>query len=147
MLAAGWAIGRLLGPQLMIAGGGRTTTAWYGMEYWGSAGKRVPVPVFQSIESFAVLLAVVAIERWWPSRPDGMLIAAAAASWGLFRFGDQYFWLGAPDRLDAVEVGGLTLGLVGVVWIAYLVIRARRRKAPSHGHGAHRALDMGKAMP
>lgn len=31
VLAASWVLGRLLGPQLMVAGGGRRTTAWYGM--------------------------------------------------------------------------------------------------------------------
>jgi phosphatidylglycerol---prolipoprotein diacylglyceryl transferase len=41
VLAAGWAVGRLLGPQLMIAGGGRRTDAWYGMAYAGSVGRRV----------------------------------------------------------------------------------------------------------
>jgi phosphatidylglycerol:prolipoprotein diacylglycerol transferase len=128
VLAAGWAIGRLLGPQLMIAGGGRRTAAWYGMEYAGSVGKRVPVPIFQSIGSFAVLLIVFAIERWWRERPTGFLIAAAAASWGLFRFGDQYLWLGRPGHLDAVEVAGLLFGMVGVASMWLLTVRAARHE-------------------
>ncbi|HUL85418.1 MAG TPA: prolipoprotein diacylglyceryl transferase family protein [Actinomycetota bacterium] len=131
VLAAGWALGRLLGPQLMIAGGGRATEAWYGMEYWGSVGRRVPVPIFQAIECFAVFLMVMALERWWPERPAGILAAAAAAAWGAFRFGDQYFWLGTPGQLDAVEVGGLILFLVGIASIVLLVIRAHRPRRSS----------------
>ncbi len=33
VLMASWAIGRLLGPQLMVAGGGKPTAAWYGIYY------------------------------------------------------------------------------------------------------------------
>ena len=39
VLALAWAIGRLLGPQLMYSGGGNKTTAWYGMEYAGQIGR------------------------------------------------------------------------------------------------------------
>jgi hypothetical protein len=67
----------------MIAGGGRRTTAWYGMYYAGSVGRRVPVPIFQSIASFAVFGVVVLIEWRMRDRPDGLLIAVAAALWGL----------------------------------------------------------------
>jgi phosphatidylglycerol:prolipoprotein diacylglycerol transferase len=125
VLAAGWGVGRLLGPQLMVAGGGRLTTAWYGMYYAGSAGRRVPVPIFQSIESFAVFGAVLLIERHLQDRPDGLLIAMAAALWGLSRFADQFFWLGTPGRLDAVEVAGLALSLSGWVSAVYLLVRHR----------------------
>jgi prolipoprotein diacylglyceryltransferase len=125
VLAAAWGIGRLLGPQLMVAGGGRPTTAWYGMYYAGSVGRRVPVPIFQSIESFAVLGAVLLIERHLRDRPDGLLVAAAAATWGMARFFDQFFWLGTPGRLDPVEVAGLTLSLVGWAGAAYLLARRR----------------------
>ena len=122
VLAAGWALGRLLGPQLMIGGGGRPTTAWYGMTYAGTVGPRVPVPVFQAIESFAVFLAVLLVERWFTDRPDGLLIAVAAATWGLARFGDQFFWLGTPGQLDAVEIAGLALALAGFISIVVLLV-------------------------
>jgi len=127
VLAAGWGVGRLLGPQLMIAGGGRETAAWYGMEYAGSVGRRVPVPIFQSIESFAVFGAMLLIGRMFGSRPDGLLIAVAAALWGLARCGDQFFWLGTPGRWDPVEVAGLTMSAVGWASAVFLVWRARRR--------------------
>ena len=54
VLMAAWGVGRLLGPQLMVAGGGHPTSQWFGMYYAGEAGKRLPVPIFQSIESFII---------------------------------------------------------------------------------------------
>jgi phosphatidylglycerol:prolipoprotein diacylglycerol transferase len=135
VLAAGWGVGRLLGPQLMLAGGGRRTTAWYGMYYAGSVGRRVPVPIFQSIESFAVFGAVLLIERRLRDRPDGLLIAAAAALWGLARFFDQFFWLGTPGHIDAVEVAGVALCLAGSIAAGVLLSRHRRQgpRPPARG--------------
>ncbi len=54
VLMACWGIGRLLGPQLMIAGGGHPTQQWFGMYYAGQVGKRLPVPIFQSMEDFTI---------------------------------------------------------------------------------------------
>jgi phosphatidylglycerol:prolipoprotein diacylglycerol transferase len=130
VLAAGWGVGRLLGPQLMVAGGGRPTTAWYGMSYAGSVGPRVPVPVFQAIASFVVFGVLVLVERWMRDRPDGLLIALAAALWGFSRFLDQFFWLGTPGRIDAVEVAGLALSLTGGSIVLYLLMR-RGLRPPS----------------
>ncbi len=141
VLAAGWGIGRLLGPQLMIAGGGRPTTAWYGMEYAGSVGRHVPVPVFQSIESFAVFAALLLIERRFRDRPAGLLAASAAGLWGLARFGDQLFWLGTSGRLDATEVAGLALSLVG--WACVVVLVARRRRVDREAEGSGGAAKLG----
>ena len=44
VLLACWAMGRLLGPQLMVAGGGHPTHQWFGMYYAGQPGRRLPVP-------------------------------------------------------------------------------------------------------
>ena len=54
VLLACWAMGRLLGPQLMYAGGGHPTHQWFGMYYAGQAGRRLPVPIFQALEDFSV---------------------------------------------------------------------------------------------
>jgi phosphatidylglycerol:prolipoprotein diacylglycerol transferase len=128
VLMAGWGLGRLLGPQLMIGGGGRRTTAWYGMEYAGTVGRRVPVPVFQAIECLAVFGALLAIERVWPQHPDGILIAMTAALWGLARFFDQFLWLGSPGHVDAVEVAGLTMSVFGLTCVLALVGRELGRR-------------------
>ena len=64
VLMACWGIGRLLGPQLMVAGGGHPTHQWFGMYYAGQAGKRLPVPIFQAIEDFTIFGILLLVERW-----------------------------------------------------------------------------------
>ncbi len=131
VLLAGWGVGRLLGPQFMIRGGGRPTTAWYGLEYAGQVGKRIPVPIFQAIECFVIFALVLWIERRWRERPDGMLIALGAGFWGIARFVDEWFWLGVPGHWDAVEGAGLALAAAGFAAAGVLVARARRRRVSS----------------
>ena len=76
VLMACWAMGRLLGPQLMVAGGGHPTHQWFGMYYAGQAGRRLPVPIFQALEDFAVYLVLIVIERRLDRWPDGTRRAA-----------------------------------------------------------------------
>jgi hypothetical protein len=64
VLMACWGLGRLLGPQLMVAGGGHPTQQWFGMYYAGQVGKRLPVPIFQSIEDFTIFGILLLVERW-----------------------------------------------------------------------------------
>jgi prolipoprotein diacylglyceryltransferase len=64
VLMACWGIGRLLGPQLMLAGGGHPTNQWFGMYYAGQVGKRLPVPIFQAMEDFAIFGVLLLVERW-----------------------------------------------------------------------------------
>ena len=133
VLMAGWAVGRLLGPQLMIRGGGHPTDAWYGLAYAGEAGKRIPVPIFQALEDAAIWGILVWIERRVPDRPDGILIFLTAGMWGITRFTDEYFWLAAPAVWDAVEVMALVLSATG--WVGVFVLWSRRgatrgRRAP-----------------
>ena len=71
VLMAGWALGRLLGPQLEVAGGGHRTTQWFGMYYAGQVGKRLPVPLFQALEDFGVFCVLLAVERRLSRWPDG----------------------------------------------------------------------------
>jgi hypothetical protein len=52
VLLACWAMGRLLGPQLMVMGGGHATHQWFGMYYADQVGRRLPVPIIQAIEDF-----------------------------------------------------------------------------------------------
>ena len=86
VLMAAWGVGRLLGPQLMVAGGGTPTHAWFGMYYSGEVGKRVPVPIFQAIDSFVIFGILLLIERRYRDRPVGFVLAATMALWGLARF-------------------------------------------------------------
>lgn len=127
VLMAAWGVGRLLGPQLMIRGGGHPTHAWYGMAYAGQVGDRIPVPLFQSAESFGVCLVLLAIERRVKDRPPGFLFAGLAAFWGVTRFVDEYFWLAVPRLWDAVEAFSLLLSAVGFGVMAIMWLRHRGR--------------------
>jgi len=71
VLLAAWAMGRLLGPQLMEAGGGHPTHQWFGMYYADQVGRRLPVPIFQALEDFGVYLVLITIERRLARWPDG----------------------------------------------------------------------------
>ena len=62
-LIAGWAIGRFLGPQFMVDGGGHLTHQWFGLHYHGQVGKRVPVPLIQGCEDGLLWLVLIALER------------------------------------------------------------------------------------
>ncbi len=128
VLMAAWGVGRLLGPQLMIDGGGHPTHAWYGMAYAGQVGDRIPVPLFQSAESFGVFVVLILIERRVRNRPPGFLLAGLAAFWGVTRFFDEYFWLAVPRLWDAVEAFSLLLSAAGFAAMAIMWARHRRRQ-------------------
>ncbi len=122
VLMASWGIGRLLGPQLMVDGGGARTTAWYGMYYAGQAGKRVPVPIIQAIDSFIIFGILILIERRLRDRPSGFVLAATAGLWGLGRFYEEFVFLrtSSPQGSLAVEIAGLCLFAAGIATMAYL---------------------------
>jgi prolipoprotein diacylglyceryltransferase len=131
VLMAAWGVGRLLGPQLMVAGGGARTTAWYGMYYAGETGKRVPVPIIQAVDSFVIFAVLILIERTVRRRPVGFVLAATMALWGLARFLEEHFWLGAHAQVGStqsesgigpvlVQAAGLVLFAGGVAIMAWL---------------------------
>jgi phosphatidylglycerol:prolipoprotein diacylglycerol transferase len=134
VLMASWAMGRLLGPQLMVAGGGHPTHQFFGMYYAGQVGRRLPVPIFQAMEDFAVFLILIAIERHlerWPdgSRrfgyPPGLVIGTGMILWGIERSLDEHLWLGEDGRLgsDLVQLAGVLLVVSGAV----VLLRTRTR--------------------
>lgn len=133
-LMAAWAIGRLLGPQLMVAGGGHPTHQWFGMYYAGQVGRRLPVPIFQAMEDggiYAVLILVERRLRRWPDRspragyPPGAVLGVAMVLWGIERFLDEHLWLGEEGHLGSllVQIAGIALAVGG---IALLVVTWRR---------------------
>jgi phosphatidylglycerol---prolipoprotein diacylglyceryl transferase len=138
-LAAGWAIGRLLGPQLMVAGGGHPTTSWIGMYYAGQVGRRIPVPIIQAIEDGTLLVVLLLVERHLnkvsarhPGRrpPTGALTAVAMVIWGIARALDERLWLGEDGHLgsDLVQLAGVLLALGGLA-VGVAVWRNWRRFA------------------
>lgn len=123
VLAASWALGRLVACQFMFQGGGRATSGWYGIEYWGQVGKRIPAPLIQSAESLAIFAALLFIVRRWTRRPCGAIAAIAAIMWGLERLSDQLLWLGAPGRLDPADLGATLVAAAGLVGLAFALHR------------------------
>jgi phosphatidylglycerol:prolipoprotein diacylglycerol transferase len=152
VLMACWAMGRLLGPQLMVAGGGHPTHQWFGMYYADQVGRRLPVPIFQAIEDFCVFLVLIAIERrldrWSDGTrrvgyPPGIVLGTGMVLWGIERSVDEHLWLGEDGRVgsDLVQLAGLLLVVGGVV----IVLRTRARW--SDWLRTHRAGDADQVAP
>jgi phosphatidylglycerol---prolipoprotein diacylglyceryl transferase len=122
VLMAAWGVGRLLGPQLMVAGGGHPTSQWFGMYYAGEVGKRLPVPIFQSIESFIIYGILIYIEHRVPRRPNGFILSATMAMWGLSRFFEEHLWLSDTSHIGSflVQAAGLALCASGILIMLFL---------------------------
>ncbi len=131
VLLLSWGIGRLLGPQLMFAGGGHPTTAWYGMYYAGQVGKRIPAPIFQALEDFFLFGVMSLLEPIYLNggMPIGTLGATGLGFWSIGRFFDQYLWLATPRVWDPVEVAAL---ITLAVCIVVVVVSAIGFRHPSH---------------
>jgi phosphatidylglycerol:prolipoprotein diacylglycerol transferase len=116
-LIAGWALGRVLGPQFMLDGGGHLTHQWFGIHYAGQVGKRVPVPLIQGAEDGLLWMTLVLLERYWKARFVGALSALGMFVWGLVRAIDEHWLLGQESHSGSVgvQIAGLALSLSGVM--------------------------------
>jgi phosphatidylglycerol:prolipoprotein diacylglycerol transferase len=147
VLMACWGIGRLLGPQLMVAGGGHPTDQWFGMYYAGQVGKRLPVPIFQAIEDFTIFAILLLVERWLRSvapapveatdgsgsvvntlPPSGIVIGVGMVLWGVERFLDEHLWLGEDGHLGSllVQIAGVALAAFGIALLISRIGPLRR---------------------
>ena len=158
VLMACWGMGRLLGPQLMVNGGGHPTHQWFGMYYAGSHPdlKVVPVPIFQAMEDFAIFGILLLIERWLRSKaptmaadgsmiepaaaplpPAGIVLGAGMVLWGIERFLDEHLLLGEDGHVGSllVQIAGITLSVAGLVLLVTRIGPFRRwrdsRPAPT----------------
>jgi hypothetical protein len=165
VLMACWGIGRLLGPQLMVAGGGHQTNQWFGMYYAGQAGKRLPVPIFQSIEDFTIFGILLLVERWLrtmapvpaPSEdgaavprvlpPPGIVLGVGMVLWGIERFLDEHLWLGEDGHLGSllVQWAGIALAVAGVILLLSRFGPLQRwRRGEGPGGGSDPSLPRGE---
>jgi len=124
-LIAGWALGRVLGPQFMVDGGGHLTHQWFGLSYAGQSGKRVPVPLIQGAEDCLLWLALIGLQRQKISRRAGVVSAAGMIVWGLVRALDERLLLGQRSHSGSigVQLAGLLLSLCGVVLLLHQLRR------------------------
>ncbi len=131
-LIAGWALGRVLGPQFMVGGGGHLTHQWFGMHYAGQVGKRVPVPLIQGGEDGSLWLALLSIEHW-TRRRGGVVTGFAMSVWGLVRALDERLLLGQHSHSGSigVQLAGIVLALSGVVLLVHSVRTERSTPSPS----------------
>jgi phosphatidylglycerol:prolipoprotein diacylglycerol transferase len=141
VLMACWGMGRLLGPQLMVNGGGHPTSQWFGMYYAGSNPdqKVLPVPIFQALEDFAIFGILLLVERWIrstaprmasdrsvvppgsaPPPPAGIVLGVGMVLWGVERFLDEHLWLGEDGHLGSllVQAAGISLAVGGLILLA-----------------------------
>jgi phosphatidylglycerol:prolipoprotein diacylglycerol transferase len=157
VLMATWALGRLLGPQLMVAGGGHPTHQWFGMYYAGQVGRRLPVPIFQALEDLSIFCVLIALERRlrrWPDRsrragyPAGGVLGVGMVLWGIERFLDEHLWLGEDGHLGSLLVQGAGIALA-VGGVALLVATRHRWRAwmRAGAPGGHPAPDHRVAGP
>jgi phosphatidylglycerol:prolipoprotein diacylglycerol transferase len=116
-LIAGWALGRVLGPQFMVDGGGHLTHQWFGLSYAGQAGKRVPVPLIQGAEDCLLWLALLGLEHRGLVKRAGVITAVAMIVWGLVRALDERLLLGQESHSGSlgVQLAGIVLALLGAV--------------------------------
>jgi phosphatidylglycerol:prolipoprotein diacylglycerol transferase len=132
-LIAGWALGRVLGPQFMVNGGGHLTHQWFGIHYAGQVGKRVPVPLIQGAEDGLLWLALLAIEHLRVNRRVGVLTGVALIVWGVVRSLDERLLLGQESHSGSlgVQIAGLVLALSGVVLLLRQIRVGRSTPYPS----------------
>lgn len=128
-LIAGWALGRVLGPQFMVDGGGHLTHQWFGLSYAGQTGKRVPVPLIQGAEDCTLWLALLGLERQRFAKRTGVVTGTGMIVWGLVRALDERLLLGQESHSGSVgvQIAGLVLALLGVL----VLVVPRKRNSPS----------------
>lgn len=134
-LVAGWAIGRVLGPQFMVNGGGHLTQQWFGLHYAGQAGRRVPVPLIQGGEDGLLWLALVGLERGRLFGRPGLVTGTAMVVWGVVRALDEHLLLGQQSHAGSlgVQVAGLLLALAGGVVLLRSAGAGNRTESPLLG--------------
>jgi phosphatidylglycerol---prolipoprotein diacylglyceryl transferase len=145
-VVAGWALGRVLGPQFMVGGGGHLTHQWFGLHYAGQVGARVPVPLIQGAEDGLLWAALIFGERHGLAARVGRLSGVALVVWGVVRSLDERLLLGQQSRSGSLDVqaAGLALAALGVVVLVRVDVR---RRAGARGVTTEPVRGFGVAVP
>ena len=132
-LIAGWALGRVLGPQFMVNGGGHLTHQWFGVHYAGQVGKRVPVPLIQGVEDALLWFALILLDRRGIAKRAGVITAFAMIVWGVIRALDERLLLGQQSHSGStgVQLAGLALSVTGVYLLLRQIRSSRRNRISS----------------
>lgn len=138
-LIAGWALGRFLGPQFMVDGGGHLTHQWFGLHYHGQVGKRVPVPLIQGCEDGLLWLVLISLERTRLKNVTGFITAIGMIVWGLVRSTDERLLLGQQSHSGSigVQLAGLALAAAGVTTLIVHWPKPSRSRTAGDGLRAH----------
>ena len=133
-LVAGWALGRVLGPQFMVQGGGHLTHQWFGLYYADQVGKRVPVPLIQGTEDGLLWLALLAMQRRGLTRRAGIQSAVAMIVWGLVRALDERLLLGQQSHSGSigVQLAAVSLALAGAITLIRLLMQRPHELEPRY---------------
>jgi phosphatidylglycerol:prolipoprotein diacylglycerol transferase len=136
-LVLGWALGRILGPQFMVNGGGHLTHQWFGIHYAGQVGKRVPVPLIQGAEDSLLWLVLLGLEHLGLNRRVGVITGVAMIVWGLVRSLDERLLLGQESHSGSlgVQIAGVALALCGATLVFHQLRFAR--STPDHSVDPH----------
>jgi phosphatidylglycerol:prolipoprotein diacylglycerol transferase len=123
-LIAGWALGRVLGPQFMVDGGGHLTNQWFGIHFAGQVGKRVPVPLIQGAEDALLWLSLLGGSRF--IKQPGAIAGAGMFVWGIVRALDEKLLLGQQSHSGSVgvQISGIVLSAAGLL----ILLKALRTK-------------------
>jgi phosphatidylglycerol:prolipoprotein diacylglycerol transferase len=130
-LVATWGLARLVACDFMYAAGGPVTHAWYGIHYHGQVGARVPVPLIQAAENWALFGVLLLIERALRRRErplPGVLAGLAVGLYGLSRALDEFaFFFHHPNSGTLATTGaGLAMFVVGLATAGWLARRPLR---------------------
>ena len=126
-LVLGWALGRFLGPQFMVNGGGHVTHQWFGLHYAGQSGRRVPVPLIQGLEDSALLALLVVLERRGLAKRRGVVTGVALLVWGVVRSVDERLLLGEEGHSGSlgVQIAGIALAVLGLAILTRAALRPK----------------------
>jgi prolipoprotein diacylglyceryltransferase len=116
----------------MVAGGGHVTHQWFGLRYAGQVGKRVPVPIIQSLEDGVLWSGLIFLEHRQGARlRPGVVAGLGCLVWGVVRYVDESLLLGQGANVGSVvvQIAALVLAAIGAVLLVTIWVRRHDERA------------------